>query len=450
MLRIRGSLDVIIDKLEGLLREIAGPIRAWSATPCVGVTHLQPAEPTTVGYRLEVYGYDLLSDLDELRRIRASLRGTGITGGVGTSASFAELLGAASSKMSPRPREAQTMAILELEPYPITGQTYPRKQDWLVMNALAGLAALKSRLALRDIPGANPRFAVVHDEASLLAGLDQVGLPAVLKPAGASSGRGILPIDVADYARDAYHAFRSYCAPTRDPVYSYHADECVLEQKLVGSEHSLSGLVVAGEVYLMAITDKSVDRTIGLNYQTALPTRLSPEIQSTAAEIAKLAIPCLGIDHCGFHMDFMVTKDGPRVLEIGGRLGGECVNSHLIPTAVPGLNPYDALLRVVQGKDPESYLERASSRAALRAILPPQPGRITAIRGLDAVRTHVHVRELLQVRDVGAEVVYPRDKYNAFPIAYILVECPLDREIDQVIAEIIDLVTIEVAPLDQP
>ena len=58
-------------------------------------THLQPAEPTTIGYRLAQYGQDLLMDLQELRRVRDGIRGKGLKGAVGTSASYRELLGPA-------------------------------------------------------------------------------------------------------------------------------------------------------------------------------------------------------------------------------------------------------------------------------------------------------------------------------------------------------------------
>ena len=55
-------------------------------------THLQPAEPTTVGYRLAQYGQDLLTDYLDLQRVRAGIRGKGLKGAVGTSASYAQLL----------------------------------------------------------------------------------------------------------------------------------------------------------------------------------------------------------------------------------------------------------------------------------------------------------------------------------------------------------------------
>jgi adenylosuccinate lyase len=136
-LRLRSALDLVLGQLATLLDSLAAQIYRWAETPTMAFTHLQPAEPTTVGYRLAQYGQDLLADQEELRRVRDAIRGKGLKGAVGTSASYVQLLG---STAAARELEAKVMAALDLPAFPITTQTYPRKQDWLILNALAGLA----------------------------------------------------------------------------------------------------------------------------------------------------------------------------------------------------------------------------------------------------------------------------------------------------------------------
>jgi adenylosuccinate lyase len=136
-LRLRAALDLVLERLAGLLQHLAGQIDRWAETPAMAFTHLQPAEPTTIGYRLAQYGQDLLIDHQELRRARSEIRGKGLKGAVGTSASYVQLLGSAAAA---RDLEARVMAALDLPAFPVATQTYPRKQDWLVLNALAGLA----------------------------------------------------------------------------------------------------------------------------------------------------------------------------------------------------------------------------------------------------------------------------------------------------------------------
>ncbi len=144
-LRIRESLDLLLGRLRVLLSGLADLIEARADQVCMGFTHLQPAEPTTVGYRLAVYGQDLLEDYVELRRVRASIRGKGIKGAVGTAASYAQLLDG--TGMTPTELETRVMAELGLGAFPIATQVYPRQQDYRVLAALAGLAASLYRFA---------------------------------------------------------------------------------------------------------------------------------------------------------------------------------------------------------------------------------------------------------------------------------------------------------------
>jgi adenylosuccinate lyase len=141
-LRLREAFDLLLEKLRTLLAQLADLIEAHADQACMAYTHLQPAEPTTVGYRLAQYGLDLLIDLEELHRVRRGVRGKGIKGATGTSASFTQLLASVSGvpRAQASDLEARVMAKLELEAFPVATQTYPRKQDWLVLNALTGLA----------------------------------------------------------------------------------------------------------------------------------------------------------------------------------------------------------------------------------------------------------------------------------------------------------------------
>jgi adenylosuccinate lyase len=146
VLRIREAAVLIEQSLKSLLRELAQKIEATAHIPTMAFTHIQPAEPTTVGYRLAVYAQDLLEDLHNLQSLIAKLRGKGLKGAVGTQASFTELLN--DSTMTPQAMEAAAMAILKLSYFPIATQTYTRQQDLRVQQVLAGLAASLHKFAL--------------------------------------------------------------------------------------------------------------------------------------------------------------------------------------------------------------------------------------------------------------------------------------------------------------
>ncbi|MBV6436376.1 MAG: Adenylosuccinate lyase [Anaerolineae bacterium] len=144
-LRLRDALDLIVASVRDLLRILADRIEAEADRVCMAFTHLQPAEPTTVGYRLANYAQDLLADYTDLVRIRAGIRGKGFKGAVGTGASYAELL--RGTALTPADLEARIMQTLGLDAFTIAHQTYPRRQDWAVVNALASVAMTGYRLA---------------------------------------------------------------------------------------------------------------------------------------------------------------------------------------------------------------------------------------------------------------------------------------------------------------
>jgi adenylosuccinate lyase len=144
-LRIREALDLVLERLRRLLFSVAEQVDRHADHVCMGFTHLQPAEPTTVGYRLALYGQDLLADWLDLGRLRREVRGKGFRGAVGTAASYQELLSGTTT--SPQQLENHAMGLLGLEGFAITGQTYPRRQDWLVVSALAGMGSVLYRMA---------------------------------------------------------------------------------------------------------------------------------------------------------------------------------------------------------------------------------------------------------------------------------------------------------------
>lgn len=145
-LRLREALSLVRQRLTDLLSAFADRIEETADLVCMGYTHLQAAEPTTVGYRLAQYAQDLLADLEAVERLLRSLKGKGFKGAVGTAASYEQLLrplGRTAAEM-----EARAMAYLGLEAYPVTTQVCPRRQDWEVLVALAGIAQSLHRFAM--------------------------------------------------------------------------------------------------------------------------------------------------------------------------------------------------------------------------------------------------------------------------------------------------------------
>ncbi|MBC5828959.1 MAG: adenylosuccinate lyase [Candidatus Eremiobacteraeota bacterium] len=159
--RLRRGVSLIGSALRELLRSFALEINKYSDLVCMGFTHLQPAEPTTLGYRLAVYAQDLLCDDQSLRFAFENLTAKGLRGAVGTSASYDLLLAGTAGNS-----EVQEEYVLEkfgLSAREVSTQTYPRKIDYLLLSALAGLGASLSKFAADIRILSSPEFGEVFE-----------------------------------------------------------------------------------------------------------------------------------------------------------------------------------------------------------------------------------------------------------------------------------------------
>ncbi len=146
LILIRDSLDLLIQRLAQVILALGRFADAQRAVPCLAFTHLQPAQPTTIGKRACLWNYDLLVDLQAAERLRGDLRARGVKGTTGTQASFLKLFGGDHEKVK-RLDEAVAREIGFPGSYPVTGQTYSRKVDAQLLDVLSGIAQSAHKLA---------------------------------------------------------------------------------------------------------------------------------------------------------------------------------------------------------------------------------------------------------------------------------------------------------------
>ncbi len=159
--RMRRALALLGERVHALLGGLAARVEQYAHLPCMGYTHLQPAEPTTLGYRLAVYAQDLLIDEAQLLATYNALTAKGIRGAVGTSASYERLL--AGSGRSASDQEAEILGEFDLTARDVSTQTYPRKLDYLVLTTLAGIGASLSKFAADIRLLSSPGFGEVFE-----------------------------------------------------------------------------------------------------------------------------------------------------------------------------------------------------------------------------------------------------------------------------------------------
>jgi len=145
VLQLKYAVEFIEKQLITVLQRLIPLIEQHKKTVCIGLTHLQTAEPITVGFRIANWAQDFLEDLFAVRNMIATIRAKGFKGAVGTAASYATLLDP--KGISVETFEQEILAELGLQAWPLATQVYPRKQDYSLLTTLASIAQSASKLA---------------------------------------------------------------------------------------------------------------------------------------------------------------------------------------------------------------------------------------------------------------------------------------------------------------
>ncbi|HEU4420149.1 MAG TPA: adenylosuccinate lyase, partial [Planctomycetota bacterium] len=147
LIAYRLALRLVERRLAAVLRVLAQFAKKWRAEPCLGYTHFQVAQPVTVGKRACLWAQDFALDLDEVRRIQSWLPFRGVKGTTGTQASFLSLAGGDHKKVEELDRRV-TAAMGFQKSIAVSGQTYTRKLDWTIHQALSGVAQSAAKFAV--------------------------------------------------------------------------------------------------------------------------------------------------------------------------------------------------------------------------------------------------------------------------------------------------------------
>ena len=145
LITLRAAAGLVVARAAGVVAALARFAAAHRALPCLGHTHFQPAQPTTVGKRATLWLADLLLDLERLEWERGRLMLRGAKGTTGTQASFLQLLG---SDEKVRELDRRVAAAFGFPgSYPVTGQTSPRKPEFYLLSCLSGVAQSATKFA---------------------------------------------------------------------------------------------------------------------------------------------------------------------------------------------------------------------------------------------------------------------------------------------------------------
>lgn len=218
--------------------------------------------------------------------------------------------------------------------------------------------------------GLNPKWRAGSSFDELSAAVHELPHPLIFKLAHSSGGRGTAFIEDSTDLRGLLGA---------TSLNYVESSAFVVEERVDGSEHSAAGIVCDGEPVVYAIADKVLQAGTIQTRTTLVPSAVGSEQVDRLRAAAEQAVRAVGLKFGGFHVDLRLTARGPIVLEVGGRLGGDLINSHLVPKATGGaFKPYEAFIEVLKsGRRPQPV---AYTAAAAMLLVPQGEKRLERLR----------------------------------------------------------------------
>lgn len=215
------------------------------------------------------------------------------------------------------------------------------------------------------------RFALASTVAELREAVAHTGLPCIVKPLDSSGSRGVVRVDDVE---DLDSALTYALAPSRRP-------QVIVEELLVGREISCEVLCVDGEYHVVATTDKETTGSPHfIETGHTQPAALDQATLKAAHRLVRDALRAVGVDFGPAHVEMILTDSGPALVELGARLPGDFVSSHLVPLST-GTDLIGLVLRQACGETIE-VPESTNQGGALR-FLHAEPGTLVAYHGLE-------------------------------------------------------------------
>lgn len=220
----------------------------------------------------------------------------------------------------------------------------------------------------------------------------QVTLPCIIKPTDNAGSRGVVLCHSAAELKEAYEYSRS----------ESRGGAVIVEEYLQGPEFSVEVMVIGGEPHVLQITDKL---TTGAPHFVEMghsqPTRQNIESQEKIRDLAVRACKAVGIDCGPAHVEMILTKDGPKMVELGARMGGDCITTHLVPLST-GIDMVGATIDAACGREPS--LERTLDKGSAIRYFNTTAGVLKSIEGVEDARRIPGVQEITIVKETGTEI----------------------------------------------
>ena len=279
----------------------------------------------------------------------------------------------------------------------------------------------------------HPWYYVIEAEKEFEKILERVSFPCIMKPTDNSGSRGVSLACDREELREAYEYSRR----------ESRGGAVIVEEYLRGPEFSVEVMTINGEPHVLQITDKL---TTGAPHFVEMghsqPTRQCQKNRERIADLAVRAVKAVGISCGPAHVEMILTEKGPRMVELGARMGGDCITTHLVPLST-GIDMVGATIDIATGKEPD-ITRKFSKGSAIRYFRAPA-GTLTAIDGIEEARRVPGVQEITIVKPIGTEITDIGNSVDR--LGFVIAQADTAEQAVRICEEAMNKVRISVEPI---
>ena len=262
-------------------------------------------------------------------------------------------------------------------------------------TALKATNKAEMRKALFEYGVPVPKFFKVSNKEEYNEAVKSFNVPFIVKPADNSGSRGIVKIENLSDKKGIDEAYAYSRASSRN-------GDVVVEEYMNGPEVSVETLTTDGECHVIQITDKM---TTGSPHFVetghSQPTRLPCETVEKIKKITKDANKAVGITNGPSHTEIIVTEDGPKIVELGARLGGDCITTHLVPLST-GIDMVECCIKIALGEKPD--IGKKFEKGSAIRYFSQKAGIVKSIDGVENAENSKGVKQVSIVHKAGEKV----------------------------------------------
>ena len=238
----------------------------------------------------------------------------------------------------------------------------------------------------------HPWYYILQSPDEFIKIESEISFPCIIKPLDNAGSRGVVLVKKRSDLKEAIEYSSS----------NGRKGGVIIEEYLQGTEVSIEVLVIDKSVNILQVTDKlTTGEPHFVEMGHSQPSLLQDDDVERIKDLTIRAVKSVGINNGPAHVEIMLTKSGPKMIEIGARMGGDNITSHLVPLST-GIDMVRAVIEVALGMKPD--IEAKFTRGAAIRYFKEQIGTIRKIEGVENLEQLDSIKDVFVLKKVGDSI----------------------------------------------